>query len=129
MKGRFLVLHALEKSGKALSIDNVKKALKQGIVVPTTYHGMFEQMEKHKTALQIFCGKSGHLPTKYMELLDEVKELQVKFEEGQARNPQFVAGFMYLVDVRVHDFLKSCYEAENRNDVRNSLLNWRSLCE
>jgi hypothetical protein len=129
MNGRFLVLHSLEKAGKVVSAEEVKKALKQGIVVPQTYHGMFEQMERHKTALQIFCGKSGHLPTKYIELLDSVKELQDKFEEGQARNPQFVAGFMYLVDVRVHEFLKSCYEAEKRNEVRNSLLNWRSLLE
>ena len=107
MNGRFLVLHSLEKSGKVVSAEEVKKALKQGIVVPQSYHGMFEQMECHKTALQIFCGKSGHLPTKYIKLLDSVKELQDKFEEGQAPNPQFMVGFMYLVDVHVHEFLKS----------------------
>jgi hypothetical protein len=126
---RALILHYQESLGKELSENEIKKALKQAIIVPTDFYGMVEQMERFLGALRVFQGKKGYLPSKYSELVEEVKELQDWFEAGQEINQEFIAGFMYLTDVCVHKFLKSCNKAHHRDDVRNSLLQWQPLLD
>jgi hypothetical protein len=110
---RALILHYQESLGKEQSEAEIKKALKQAIVVPTTYHGMIDQMERFLGALRVFHGKKGYLPSKYSALIEEVKALQDWFEAGQDINQKFIASFLYLTDVRVHEFLKSCSTSVN----------------
>ena len=129
MKGRFLILHKLEKEGKIRSEDDMKKALKQGLLIPTSFQDMIDQMLRFRDAQKVIFGSKGHIPRKYSEVIAEATKLQDKFEDGQARDPKFCASFMYLIDVRVNEFIKSCMQAEKRSDARNILLTFSSLLE
>jgi hypothetical protein len=124
-----LILHYQETIGKDWSESELKKSLKQAIIVPSTYHCMIEQMERFLGVLRLFEGKTGYLPNKYASLIEQVRELQDKIEEGQETNPKFIAGFLYLTDVRVHEFHKRCIEAASRDEVRNTILNWRPILD
>jgi hypothetical protein len=124
-----IILHYQETVGSNLSESDLKKALKQAIVVPSDYQAMIDQMERFKGALQVFHGKGGYLPCKYASLIEEVKELQDRIESGQEMNPKFIASFLYLTDVRVHEFLKACSLAQQRHEIRNTILSFKPLLD
>jgi hypothetical protein len=124
-----LLLHFLDQSKKEKSEAEIKKALKQAVRVPQTYQDMMDQMLCFHGQLKVMFGKTGHLPAKYGELIFDLRQLQEVIEEGQQAHPKFCASIMYRADVRVHEFLKSCMETTNRDDVRSRCLYWKPLLD
>lgn len=119
-KATFLQLKATQ--GQGWETLDIKEAIKQGIITPSTI-SEFEHQLKNLWGLSVFFfGETSVLPEALALFLQLCQRNSVSIEAKQERDPDFFTKLGYKIDTYVYRWLESCMRAEDREEVNDSLL-------
>lgn len=124
-----IILQLKEISGKGLSSEDVKEALKQGIALPETVDSMKYSIYNFIAASKFFFSESSLLTKALVSVYNHVVNNRTIYNSIHHQNKMFIAEFMYAIDTRVNLWLESCEESKFREDVDDSLLSFDNILQ
>ena len=127
-KGRFLIMALGDKTGAGMKTEEeIKKATKQIVHVPTDYHGLVSSLKRFRTIVRVFY--AGKPLLKWKECIENVEKLEASFTARAANDDKFVASFLYKLDKRLQEFLIDCRRLDDREIVNDRMLEFQHIID
>jgi hypothetical protein len=123
----FTIIHLMNQFGKPMSQDEIKASLKQSVVAPTSYHEMYEMAEIFGHVLTIMIGRDSKPTVYWNNFTKELKDCQCQIESMTIDDKNMPTKILYLADVQMQQFLSDAMFCEDKEDVDNTLLDFRPL--
>ena len=122
-----MILQLKANQGKGWSENDLKEALKQGIITPTDVHTFGHQLKNFWGLATFFFGSESIIAKSLSPLLERLAKHTITFEGAQLRDPKFVTRLGYAIDTRIFRWLDQCRALKSRTQVNDSLLNFDNL--
>ena len=128
MHDRHMYLSTFDTHGKSMTDDEIKKSLKQAIVVPESYHELVDQLEVYASAGEILCGDDGDMAFKIREFSKKVvKDNRSKIETLQKRDKKTCTYILFQLGLKCNNYLSKAESAHEPEDISRRLLDFSSL--
>ena len=124
---RNTILMIKTKQGKGWSEQDYDDAVKQGISTPDDINLANHQFRIWWGCAAFFFGDSSKLPSALAHLINLMAMHCITFESQQLKDKDFFTKFGYQVDTRVFRWLQQCAQATDREQVDDSLLEFKEL--
>jgi len=122
-----MTLQLILTQGRGMTVDEIKASNKQEVHPPMNFHKLQEQIKMFLVSTKIFFGKLS-IGSQYFEaLLNMISHYQTTYKAKERLDEQFAAKFLFAVDTRNQLWLKDCKSAKNRDEVDDSIIDFRSL--
>ena len=122
-----MILQLKASQGKGWSETDLKEALKQGIVTPSTVHSFTHQLRNFWGLSAFFFGKRSVLSESLSPLMSKINDHLITFEAAQLRDPNFTTKLGYAIDTRVFRWLQQCQTQRDRRRVNGNLLGFEPI--
>ena len=122
-----MILQLKANQGKGWSENDLKDALKQGIITPTDVHTFGHQLKNFWGLTTFFFGTESIIAESLSPLLERLSKHTITFEGAQLRDPTFVTKLGYAIDTRIFRWLDQCRTLKSRTQVNDSLLHFETL--
>jgi hypothetical protein len=122
-----IILQLKEISGKGLSNEDIKDALKQGIAIPDSIESMKYSFFNMVAASKFFFGPNSCLSQKLITVFNHIVQNRYIYSSLAHQYPLFIAKFMFAVDTRVNLWLEACEEHKFRDQVDDTLIDFTDI--
>jgi len=110
-----------------MTVDEIKASNKQEVHRPMNFHEPQEQIKMFLVSTKIFFGEL-RIGSQYFKAhLNMISHYKTTFKAKECLDEQFAAKFLFTVDTRNQLWLKDCKSAKNRDEVDDSIIDFRSL--
>ena len=115
------------KQGKGWSEQDYDDAVKQGIFTPDDINLANHQFRIWWGCGAFFFGDASIFPAALAKLINLMATHCITFEAQQLKDKDFFTKFAYQVDTRVFRWLQQCAQESDRENVDDSLLDFKDL--
>jgi hypothetical protein len=105
-------------------LDKIKAKAKQGITAPSKYHEMVFQLKTFLTLLEILSGNESIVTKKSRDFVQLIKRNSIYYKGCLCNNKLFPTQVLWMVCCRFQLFLACCQKADEREEVKKSLLDF-----
>jgi len=123
------ILQIKIKQGKGWTEKDYDAAVKQGISTPSDINTANHQFKIWWGCGSALFGDNSKFPAAIAELLQLISRHCITFEAQQLNDNNFFTKFGYQVDTRVFRWLQQCESCEDREDVDDSLIDFKPLVQ
>ena len=124
---RRTILLIKTKQGKGWSEQDYNDAVKQGISTPDDINLANHQFRIWWGCGAFFFGDASMFPTALAKLINLMATHCITFEAQQIKDKNFLTKFAYQVDTRVFRWLQQCAQESDRENVDDSLLDFKDI--
>ena len=126
-KSRSIICTMITHKGNAThSADELKAKAKQDVVAPTDYNEMIFQLEAFAALMDILFGNESILTKKLTKLVRAIKLNAITYKARSSYDDRFPSKVLWAVCNRVQSFLTSCWQAKDREEVDDDLIEFTS---
>ena len=119
-----IILQLKETSGKDLSNEDVKEALKQGVEIPASIESIKYSFQNTIAAAKIFFGENSFLSISLSNVYNHIVKYRTIYRSILYQDKMFISQFMFAIDTRINLWLESCEEKEFREDIDDELIDF-----
>ena len=124
-KSRSLICTMInQKGGLAQSAEEIKKKAKQNIEAPSDYNEMIFQLKAFVALIEILFGNNSITAEKLKTFVQLIEAQSIYYKGVVAYNEFFPTKVLWTVCTRFQLYLESCTQAEDREEVDNSLIDF-----
>jgi len=124
-----MILQLKATQGKGWSDSDLKEAVKQGIVTPTSPNELQYQLQNLWGLAAFFFGSKSILPAKLGNFISQMENHALIIEAKHLRDPEFCTKLGYAVDNRIFRWLENCSLYEEREAVNDDMINFSPIME
>ena len=126
---RCLLLHIMATQGRGKTMEDIRGMAKQTVEVPMTYQDLIDRLKIFGAACSIFFGKGSVIVSRLYELRKEFKNEKTILKAKIVEDKLLPAKILFNVDSKNQRWLRSCMEANDRSEVNDNIIDFRSLVE
>ena len=108
----------------AQSTEEIKAKAKQDVTAPTDYYKMMFQLKAFLALFKIIFGEESIVAEKVKDFINLIKKNSIYYKSCQCHNEFFPTKVTWMVCCRFQLFISKCQQAEARNKVDDSILNF-----
>ena len=123
----FLILHMGDTHGKAKSNEEIKASMAQTFTTPMDYYDMLDRTKRYNKGNEIIFTESSLLVKRVNFLIDSLADNSITIRACGMNDKEFFTKILYSIDTRVNLWLKDCQDCECREDVDDSLIDFRPM--
>mmetsp|Transcript_30867 Transcript_30867/g.65029 ORF Transcript_30867/g.65029 Transcript_30867/m.65029 type:complete len:658 (+) Transcript_30867:779-2752(+) len=129
-EARGVTLHLISSQGHSQTIEEIVKATKQTVTVPTKYHELGSQIAYFKGGTEIFFGEKCVLADGLGHFINDLEENRQIFMDAAALDEFFCAKILFAIDFRAQRWMGQCRDAkEDRSTVDDGIVDFSDITE
>ena len=126
-RNKSMLLQLKVLNGQGWSEKDFKEVSKQGIEAPNSIEELRFQLENFSGLSAFFFGETFLLTRNLTDFVKKIKTRVVAFDAHQENDFEFATKIGYAVDTRVFRWIQQCRDAEDRESVDDSLVNFNPI--
>jgi len=124
-----MILQLKATQGKGWSENDLKEAVKQGIVTPSSPHELQYQLQNLWGLACFFFGPKSKLPSMLGDFILTIERHSLILEAKHMRDSDFCTKVGYAVDNRIFRWLENCGQYEERDAISDNMINFGPIME
>jgi hypothetical protein len=126
-KNRQQTLQLILTQGRGMSVEEIKASNKQEVHPPMNFHKLQEQLHMFSVASSILFGELSVGVQCLKALANMMNQHKSIFKAKERLDKEFPAKFLLAVDTRNQIWLNNCKLAKHRDEVDDSIIDFRPL--
>ena len=126
---RSLGIHLLKSNGVNRNIKDLQDSLKQVLRCPKDFHEMIDQAGYMQGLCQVFFGSGTALAYNWRAFIDKLERNKGSIKALIAGDETLPTKILYAADLRTQRWLLQCEEADDRADVDDELIDFKTIVE
>jgi hypothetical protein len=122
-----LVLHMGDTFGRAKSNEEIKASMSQTFTMLLDFYDMIDRVKRYNKGNEIIFTSDSLLVKRVEFLVDSLTENSIIIRACGVSDKLFFTKILYAVDTRVNLWLRDCQDCECREDVDDSLIDFRPV--